>query len=86
MKVEEVSVKFFLRKQSQFPLGSWTGPEFVLRKPSWVKITEYKGGGLQDAAFHNTCRSRGRQAGFALAAVSGIHKIKPKSSKSWLLK
>lgn len=33
----------FLRKQSPFPLGSETEPEFVLRKPSLLKITEYKG-------------------------------------------
>lgn len=43
VKVEEASVRFFLRKQSPFPLGSTTGrPEFVLRKPGGVKITAYK--------------------------------------------
>lgn len=42
VKVEEASVRFFLRKQSPFPLGSTTEPEFVLRKPGGVKITAYK--------------------------------------------
>lgn len=42
VKVEEASVKFFLGKQSPFPLGSRTEPEFVLRKPGRVKITAYK--------------------------------------------
>ena len=46
---KEASVSFFLRKQSPFPLGSKTEPELVLRKQG-LKITEYKGRELQNAA------------------------------------
>lgn len=63
----------FLRTQSPFPLGSYTEQEFVLRKPSRVKIMAYKGRGLQDAASHNTCRSKERTGLSGGAHTGTIH-------------
>lgn len=85
VKAREASVKFFLRKQSPFPLGSQTEPEFVLRKLSRSKITEYKSRVLQDAACDNTCRSgeRWNKSNTALCGLAAIYEFTETKPNIW---